>query len=109
MTKIRVREQARFSAERMAKVALAATSRVLLDLYCLEPGQAQTVHSHADQDKIYFVLEGQGRFRLDEAEETLEAGEALAAPAGVRHGVANESGRRLLVLVLVAPPPPHAG
>ena len=27
---------------------------------------------------------------------------------GVAHGVSNDSGARLLLLVLVSPPPPHA-
>jgi quercetin dioxygenase-like cupin family protein len=106
--KIRLRDHATFQPDRMAKTALAATPRVLLDLYALEPGQSQKVHSHPDQDKVYVVLEGRGRFTVGGAEETLEAGEAIVAEAGAAHGVANDSGARLLVLVLVSPPPPHA-
>jgi quercetin dioxygenase-like cupin family protein len=106
--KLRLREHARFSPEKMAKIALDATARVHLDLYALEPGQAQKVHTHDDQDKVYVVLEGRGRFTVGEEEATLEAGEAVVAAAGAAHGVANDSGGRLLLLVLVSPPPPHA-
>jgi quercetin dioxygenase-like cupin family protein len=106
--KIRFRDQARFSADKMAKIALGATPRVHLDLYALEPGQAQKVHTHDDQDKIYVVLEGRGRFTVGADEETLEPGEAIVAPAGAAHGVVNDSGARLLLFVLVSPPPPHA-
>jgi quercetin dioxygenase-like cupin family protein len=106
--KIRLREHARFSADRMAKIALGATARVHLDLYALESGQAQKVHTHDDQDKVYVVLEGRGQFTVGDAEETLEPGEAIVAAAGVAHGVLNDSGARLLLLVLVSPPPPHA-
>lgn len=106
--KIRLRDHARFSADRMAKIALGATPRVHLDLYALEPGQAQKVHTHDDQDKVYVVLEGRGRITVGAAEETLEPGEAIVAAAGVPHGVVNDSGQRLLMLVLVSPPPPHA-
>jgi quercetin dioxygenase-like cupin family protein len=106
--KIRLRERATFQSDKMAKIALAATSRVHLDLYALEPGQSQKVHTHDDQDKVYVVLEGRGRFTLGAAEETLVAGEAIVAPAGAAHGVSNDSGARLLLLVLVSPPPPHA-
>ena len=35
------------------------------------------------------------------------AGEAVVAAAGVEHGLVNDSAELLLVLVLVAPPPPH--
>jgi quercetin dioxygenase-like cupin family protein len=40
-------------------------------------------------------------------EERLVAGEAVVAAAGVEHGLVNDSPDPLLVLVLVAPPPPH--
>jgi quercetin dioxygenase-like cupin family protein len=106
--KIRVASHAKFQADKMAKIALATTSRAQLDLYCLEPGQSQKPHVHADQDKIYYVLEGRGRFTLEGAEETAEAGEAIVAAAGAAHGVLNDSGARLLLLVVVMPPPPHA-
>ena len=106
--KIRIRDHAKLQADKMAKIALASTSRAQLDLYCLGPGQAQKPHTHADQDKIYVVLEGRARVVLGEAEETLEPGEAVVAEAGAAHGIANDTSERLLVLVVVAPPPPHA-
>jgi quercetin dioxygenase-like cupin family protein len=106
--KIRPAERAKFQADRMAKIALATTPRAQLDLYCLEPGQSQKVHSHDDQDKVYVVLEGAGRFTLGGDEHRLTQGEALVAAAGAPHGVVNDSGARLLLLVFVSPPPPHA-
>jgi quercetin dioxygenase-like cupin family protein len=106
--KIRLADRAKFQPDRMAKVALASTPRAQVDLYCLEPGQKQNVHAHDGQDKVYVVLDGRGRFTLDGTEHALEAGEALVAAAGTQHGVANDSGARLLLLVFVAPPPPHA-
>jgi quercetin dioxygenase-like cupin family protein len=106
--KIDVREHARFTADRMAKVALATTTRAQLDLYCLLPGQSQKPHVHADQDKIYYVIEGHGRFVVGEAEHALAAGEAIVAAAGAAHGVVNDSSDRLLLLVVVSPPPAHA-
>ena len=106
--KIRIRDHAKLQPDKMAKVALAATSRAQLDLYCLGPGQAQKPHTHADQDKIYVVLEGRARVIVGDAEETLEPGEAVVAAAGAAHGIANDTSAPLLVLVVVAPPPPHA-
>ena len=105
--KIRVRDHVQLSADRMAKVALAGTERAQLDLYCVAPGQSQAAHTHDAQDKIYYVLEGAGRVSLGAVEERLEAGEALLAPAGVEHGLVNDGPEPLLVLVVVAPPPPH--
>lgn len=106
--KIRVREHATFRSDKMAKIALATTARAQLDLYCLAPGQAQTPHAHDDQDKVYFVLEGRGEVVVDGARETLEAGEAIVAPAGSSHGLRNDGDAPLLALVVVTPPPAHA-
>ena len=106
--KIRVTEHAKFEADKMAKIALATTPRAQLDLYCVGAGQSQKPHAHADQDKIYYVLEGRGRFSVGGRDESLDAGEALVAPAGVEHGLLNDGVEPLLVLVVVAPPPPHA-
>lgn len=106
--RIRIREHVRLDPARMARIALGRTERALLDLYCLAPGQAQRPHVHGDQDKLYVVVEGAGRFRLGDGEERLEAGDALIAPAGVEHGVTNDGDHPLVVLVVVTPPPPHA-
>ncbi len=106
--KIRVKEQARLAPDRMTKIALATTGRSQLDLYCVGPGQSQKAHTHDAQDKIYYVLEGSGRFSLGHEEERLSAGEALVAPAGIAHGLVNDGSEPLLVLVVVSPPPPHA-
>ena len=105
--KIRVRDHAKTSADRMARVSLSSTARTQLDLYCVAPGQSQAVHRHEGEDKIYYVVEGSGRFTVGATEERLTAGEAVVAPAGVEHGLVNDSSELLLVLVTVAPPPAH--
>lgn len=105
--KIRVRDHVKVAADKMARVGLSSTARTQLDLYCVAPGQSQNRHRHEGEDKIYYVLEGAGRFSVGGAEERLEAGEAVVAPAGVEHGLVNDGTELLLVLVMVAPPPAH--
>jgi quercetin dioxygenase-like cupin family protein len=106
--RIRVRDHVKLQPDRMAKIALATTERAQLDLYCVAPGQSQKPHTHGDQDKIYYVLEGRGRFRVGAEEEALEPGDATVARAGVEHGLVNDGTAPLLVLVVVTPPPPPA-
>ena len=105
--KIRVRDHVKVTADRMAKIGLSSTPRTQLDLYCVAPGQSQSPHRHEGEDKIYYVIEGSGRFSVGGADERLEAGEAVVAPAGVDHGLVNDGAALLLVLVVVAPPPAH--
>lgn len=96
-----------FSPEKMKKTNLFKTDRMFCDLYCLEPDQFQKVHAHAGEDKIYTVIEGEGRFQVGEETENVSAGSSVLAPAGQPHGVTNASGKRLVVLVFMAPKPHH--
>ena len=74
--KIRIEDHVKLDTARMAKIGLATTERAQLDLYCVAPGQSQKPHTHGDQDKIYYVLEGKGRFTVGAETQTLEAGDA---------------------------------
>jgi len=98
----------RFSPEKMQKLSVFATPRLFLDVYCFEPGQSQKPHVHPDSDKIYLVLEGRGWFRVAGEAREMSPGQALIAPAGAEHGVENGETGRLILLVAMAPPPPHA-
>ena len=95
----------RFADEKMQKVNLFETERMFCDLYCLQPGQAQKVHAHADADKVYFVLEGAATVIIGEDESTAHPQQAVLAPAGVPHGVRNDSAANVVCLVFMAPHP----
>ncbi|HXG66479.1 MAG TPA: cupin domain-containing protein [Blastocatellia bacterium] len=103
-----VKSEQRFSAEKMRKVNLFETERMFADVYCLEPGQEQKAHAHAGADKIYYVLEGSGRFRIGDEEQELGPNHIVLAPADVEHGVRNVSSSRLALLVFMAPNPNRA-
>jgi mannose-6-phosphate isomerase-like protein (cupin superfamily) len=94
-----------FAPAKMKKVNLFETERMFCDVYGLEPGQEQSAHAHAGSDKVYYVLEGTGRFRIDAEERDLAAGHAVFAPAGCSHAVANPGPGRLALLVFMAPKP----
>ena len=100
-----IREAARYSAEKMAKVNLFETERMFCDVYGLEPGQQQKVHVHQGADKIYVVLEGSGTFRVGAEERELGPETVVLAPSGVEHGVWNTGDTRLMLLVFMAPNP----
>ena len=103
--KIALISQRRFEKSKLQKINLFETERFFLDVYCLEPGQAQKAHAHAGSDKVYAVLEGSVHARVGSEERELRAGEAVLAPAGSEHGIENRSQARAAVLVLMAPRP----
>ncbi len=94
-----------FSSEKLKKHNLFQTSRFFCDVYCFEPGQEQKGHVHANQDKVYMVLDGRGTFRVGDQEQVLGPGQGTLAPAGEEHSVVNHSSARLRVLVFMAPNP----
>jgi mannose-6-phosphate isomerase-like protein (cupin superfamily) len=100
-----VPDQVRFQAEKMAKVSLFETPRMFCDVYCLEPGQSQSPHTHTGADKVYYVLDGTGEFVLGDERHALGPGHAVMAPSGVVHGVSNPGEERLTLLVWMAPNP----
>ena len=97
----------RFSNEKYQKVGVFDSGRMFCDVYCFLPGQDQSIHKHHDSDKVYYVLEGKGKFRVNETEKELKAGEAVLAPASSDHGVENNSDSNLVLLVFMAPKPKH--
>lgn len=94
-----------FSSGKMQKINLFETKNFFCDVYCLEPGQEQKVHAHAEEDKIYYVLSGQGTFIVDDEQQDLDESQIVFAPAGSNHGVRNTSSERLTILVFMTPNP----
>jgi quercetin dioxygenase-like cupin family protein len=89
--------------DKQFKATLFETGRLMLGLNCLEPGQSQHAHTHDDQDKFYFVVEGAGEFTVGDEIRMVGTGSLIVAPAGVPHGVQNKGTDRLVVLVGIAP------
>ena len=94
-----------FSDQKMKKVNLFTTDRMFCDVYCFEPGQKQTQHTHIGSDKIYYVLEGKAEIRIGQETKDLSPGEIALAPSGAEHGASNPGPGRLTVLVFMAPKP----
>ena len=98
-------DHAQSTPHKMGKATIFESPRLLVGLNAFEPGQQHALHAHAGQDKVYYVLEGRGRFLLEGRELEMKAGALLVAPAGVPHGVHNTGPARLLVLAVLAPSP----
>lgn len=101
----KVFEAVKFSSQKMRKINLFESPRMFCDLYCLEPGQKQKVHSHQGNDKIYYVVEGIGHFTIGQETRLLGPGEITCACSRVPHGVENTGKNRLSCLVFMAPHP----
>lgn len=101
----KISQQVGVGHEKFYKATLFHSSALLLGLNCLEPAQVQAPHTHEDQDKFYYVVEGHGRFWLGDERIEATVGEVVWAPAGLWHGVENVGDGRLTLLVGIAPAP----
>ena len=100
------RAAAAFSPDKMKKVNLFDSARMFCDVYGLQPGQEQTAHAHAGSDKVYFVLDGVGHFRIGEEEREVGTGYAVLRARRRRATPSATPARRALtVLVFMAPKP----
>ena len=67
-TVIKPSEHAQWRAEGMGKSTIYQSAHLLVGLNAFEPGQSHALHAHADMDKVYLVIEGQGLFLLEGSE-----------------------------------------
>jgi quercetin dioxygenase-like cupin family protein len=109
MDYVTLQQQRHFAKDKMQKVPVFVSEAMYCDQYCLLPGQAQRVHSHEKEDKIYIVLEGEALFDIGDERELLSEGTAVIAKAGIPHGVRNDSDSNVVLLVVMAPKPKAKG
>ena len=100
-----VRAAVAFGHDALCKVNLFDSPRMFCDVYGLRPGQEQRAHAHEGSDKVYYVLEGIGRFQVGTQETEVGSGHAVWAPAGETHAVRNPGPDPLSLLVFMAPKP----
>src|SRR5690242_10172448 len=99
---------AEFSSQKMAKTDIARGETLFAGLNCFEPGQEHTAHTHAGQDKLYVVLEGEAEIKVGDEKQLVPAGGGAFARSGVLHSVRNCGDKRLVLLAVLAPPPARA-
>src|SRR5262249_6380086 len=90
-----VREKTQFQESKLSKVNLCESARMFCDVYGLEPGQEQRLHSHDDADKVYIALTGRPTVIMGAEHRFLTPLEGAWAPAGAPQGVRNRSGERV--------------
>lgn len=98
-----IEEMARFQPDKMAKVDVVSSDKLICGLNCFEPGQVQKVHAHPGADKLYYVVEGVGEFSVGSETRELLKGQLLHVPQNLGHGVTNTGSGRLVVLIVIAP------
>lgn len=79
-----------------------------LELGYYKPDGVDPQQPH-EQDEVYVVQSGSGRFLLGNTEQAFEAGEALFVPAGVEHRFIEFSDDFAAWVIFYGPPGGEAG
>jgi quercetin dioxygenase-like cupin family protein len=99
-----LRDYVEFDTDRPKRQRVFATDVVAIELLCLEPHQVLEARTFTTADVCYTVIGGRAWVVTDDAEVTLEPLQAVLIPAGVPHGLRNESPDPLIVQLIVGPP-----
>lgn len=68
------------------------------------PGGVIGIHTHPREVETIYILSGQGILTLAQVETPFGEGCWTAIPAGMEHGLRNETGEPLLLITLFTPP-----
>jgi quercetin dioxygenase-like cupin family protein len=99
-----LRDYVDFSLDAATGRRVFTTDVLAVDLVCLEPRQVIEPRTFATADVMYTVIGGVAWIVTDDAQVTLQALQALLVPAGVPHGVRNDSADPLLLHMVSSPP-----
>ncbi|CAN5255538.1 hypothetical protein BH23ACT9_BH23ACT9_29310 [soil metagenome] len=103
-TAVDLRDYVEFELDMPTARRIMATDVLALDLVCLEPQQTLPARTFETADAVYTVLGGMAWVVTDETEVTLAPLQAVMIPAGVPHGLRNNSPDPLILQVVTSPP-----
>jgi quercetin dioxygenase-like cupin family protein len=69
----------------------------------IPPGQGPPLHTHANEDESWYVLDGELRFKLDSEIRAAPAGSFVFVPRGTVHAFQNEGREPARTLVIFTP------
>jgi len=98
-------EHPRFAGVLMKGLLTAADNALAsVNVVRVPPGREIGRHRHARQVETIYVLAGQGFFWLGQAETPVHAGQIVAVPIGVEHGLRNPGAEPVELLTFFTPP-----
>src|SRR3954464_11078803 len=69
----------------------------------IPPGEGPPLHTHAEEDEFWWVIEGELRFTLGEERKSARAGTFVFVPRGTPHNFQNVGKEDARILVMFTP------
>ena len=108
MERVSLNEVDRWMSPAQSKRSLSnalGAEHLAVNHYILEPGESFGFgyHRHADQEELFYVLEGTATFETEDGDVTVSAEEAIRFAPGEWQLGRNETDERVVALALGAP------
>lgn len=100
--KIDIIAQTQANTDYRKVIATGADSQLVL--MNLQPGDDVGEEVYGEVDQITVVVDGTGRLEMPGENGSIEVGDLIFAPAGVRHNIINDSEGELKLYTIYAPP-----
>jgi len=67
------------------------------------PGKATVEHRHPSSEEIYYILEGEGKMKIEGETQEIGSGDGIVIPPGKRHKIWNTGNGELVFLCCCSP------
>jgi len=104
MERINLKEKEVFKKEGRGMASVVNEPYLLMNQVCLEPGQNVPEH-HANSNVTLHVVSGEGIFSIGREAVKVGQGNIIRVPLNSSMSIHNESGERLVFLVIKTPHP----
>ena len=96
---LRLADQVEYQDGQIVSKTLAQNDAVSLTLFAFEKGEEISTHA-AGGDAMVTVLEGTGRFTIDDKPQVLTEGQSIVMPVNIPHAVYGEERFKMLLTVV---------
>lgn len=96
---LRLADQVEYQDGQIVSKTLAQNDAVSLTLFAFEKGEEISTHA-AGGDAMVTVLEGTGRFTIDDKPHVLTEGQSIVMPVNIPHAVYGEDRFKMLLTVV---------
>lgn len=96
---LRLADQVEYQDGQIVSKTLAQNDAVSLTLFAFEKGEEISTHA-AGGDAMATVLEGTGRFTIDDKPHVLTEGQSIVMPVNIPHAVYGEERFKMLLTVV---------
>jgi mannose-6-phosphate isomerase-like protein (cupin superfamily) len=100
--KIDIITQTQLNKDYRKVIATGADSQLVL--MNLQPGDDIGEEVYGEIDQITVIVDGSGKLEMSGEDGSIEVGDLIFAPAGVKHNIINDSEVELKLYTIYAPP-----